>query len=356
MFSELPKLLGRDFAIGFFLPAAIFTLALLGLGHGFDLDVIWLPRLQAEVLDVALLALTAWLWAVLLLGLNRSIYQLLEGYGEYNPIRWALMKLGWEKQRYRRLIARIRELDDALRKAALTPEENAERATLMRWRAEQFPKEPYLMPTRFGNSIRAFETYSFEMYGLDDIPGWLRLIAVIPKDYLAIVGDAKAQTDFWMNLWVQSFLLIVAYFATALAAWQGPDAAAVLPPLVWFPFACWLLAWFAAGRARVAAVEWGQMVRAAYDVHLPELREKLGFAAPADRKQERKMWEEFSRSIVYRDPRLIPRSVSARSGPSPQVNRPLGEVSGDGAAGAPAENAGPEYPPVPTEQDQPTSP
>ena len=79
----------------------------------------------------------------------------------------------------------------------------------------QFPdEEAWLLPTSFGNTIRAFEVYPRVMYGLDAIPGWLRILAVIPKDYRESVDNAKAQVDFWLNLWFLSILMIFEYVLT----------------------------------------------------------------------------------------------------------------------------------------------
>src|SRR5712692_4078105 len=75
--------------------------------------------------------------------------------------------------------------------------------------AERFPpEEDQLLPTAFGNTIKAFETYPDVMYGFDAIEGWTRLLAVIPKDYRELIETTKAETDFWVNLWFISLLIL----------------------------------------------------------------------------------------------------------------------------------------------------
>lgn len=301
MFSELPKLLGRDFAIGFFLPAALFVAACLGLDRAFPSAFPRLDGVQTDVLGAAALLFATWMWAVLLLALNRSLQRLLEGYGTLNPLR---LLAPLEARRLARLTARIERLDRAIQKdPAAARALNAERGALMRRRVKEFPEERHLLPTRFGNILRAFETYPRVMYGLDDIPGWLRLLAVIPRDYRGLVNDAKSMTDFWMNLHVQSFVLMIAY---AVAA-----AVARTIAVPWFPLLCVATGWMALRRARVAALEWGEMVKAAYDVFLPQLRVAMQYPSPAAPAAEEELWTRFSRAVIYRNPADLPARENA---------------------------------------------
>lgn len=62
---------------------------------------------------------------------------------------------------------------------------------------ESFPdQERWLLPTSFGNTIRAFEVYPRVMYGIDSIIGWNRLLGVIPKEYGDLYNDAKTSGGF----------------------------------------------------------------------------------------------------------------------------------------------------------------
>ena len=77
MFSELPKLFGRDFAIGFFLPGVLYIVATLGIVAEFgllpSLISIFPPQIKTDVLlSATTIGLTSWLIGVLLLALNRD--------------------------------------------------------------------------------------------------------------------------------------------------------------------------------------------------------------------------------------------------------------------------------------------
>ncbi len=207
MFGELPKLFDRNFAIGYFLPIIAFVAASLGLISGFDLYSTLLPLFQTKlIIGTTIILLLSWLGGIVLLTLNRNILRLMEGYGWYNPYRL----FAWiEKSHYRRLHRTISKLE--MEYEDLSPKLKKKLNNSKEKAAIRFPDhERFLLPTAFGNTIRAFEVYSRVMYGLDAIPGWDRLLAVIPKDYRELVDTAKAQTDFWVNLW---FLVCFLYLS-----------------------------------------------------------------------------------------------------------------------------------------------
>src|ERR1700694_2195779 len=84
MFSELPKILDRNFLIAFWLPAILLLAAIMKVLVGFE--VIAPPPFSVESLNAEkLTATTLWLLASLLLALilmilNFEIYRFLEGY------------------------------------------------------------------------------------------------------------------------------------------------------------------------------------------------------------------------------------------------------------------------------------
>ena len=62
------------------------------------------------------------------------------------------------------------------------------------------PMKDEVLPTLFGNRIRAFERYPNELDGADGVTLWPRLLAVVASDYSAAIGDAQAQVNCMMNL------------------------------------------------------------------------------------------------------------------------------------------------------------
>ena len=227
---------------------------------------------------------------------NKLVQKLLDG---FPPQQWEIL----EKIR----LQRGKNIQDLKEKFPadiewILQELRYERDRLKRQKIERFPdQEQWVLPTRFGNAIRAFEVYPRVMYGLDDIPGWDRLIAVIPKDYLNLVDSAKAQVDFWINFCFLGVICMIEYIVSLL--YTGTLQLQVFPLM--FPFMTLLLSVWAYLMAIESVGDWGELVKSAYDLFLPELRKKLNFSQPSEINEENFLWTKFSQAIIYRNPQKI---------------------------------------------------
>jgi hypothetical protein len=319
LFGELPKLFDRDFVIAFFLPATILVAASLGMGSAFGL----LPRLlsisRTDILQAAtILGVASWLGGVLLLVLNYNLFRLFEGYGNYNPLRYFER---FEKNKYERMQESIGKLREEIKEKSSDAEEEvmliklrAQRDRLLAAQVENYPSDPKrILPTAFGNAIRGFEDYPTDMYGVDSIMVWVRLLAVIPKDYRELIDAAKAQTDFWLNLWFLGFLILIEYIFLVIYSSQLK--------MIWCPLAAIGFAWMSAKAARGAAISWGDYIKASFDLFLPDLRAKLQLPFPKDITEERKLWTRFSQVVIYHQPSKVASRVE------PQVGGNQGPVS-----------------------------
>jgi hypothetical protein len=302
MFGELPKLFDRNFAVGFFLPIAVFiTLTEWILGpffHGPDLRMFFESNLLAGTTVIGLLT---WVGGIVLVAINRDLYRLIEGYGKYNPLRlftWS------EKLRYFRINRKLSKLDEKYQeyivaKKAFPIKLQTNRNELIRKLAEEFPdKEDFILPTPFGNVLRSFEIYPRVMYGFDAMDAWGRLLTVIPKDYLALIDAAKAQVDFWINLGVVIVIILIEYLALGIATgrYLGLNIVVLLA----------LGGIITQIRAVSSAKEWGDFVKSAFDVYRFKLLESLGVELPKDRNEEKVLWSKYSQAILYRLPETLP--------------------------------------------------
>ena len=318
MFSELPKLFDRDFAVGFFLPLAVFIPCMYFVASAFPSTNIanfikGIEVLQAKPgpFEAAILVVVSWLGGILLLVLNSTLIRFKEGYGRYNP----LQLLKWrEVARFHRLHAVLDALEGHRKNLKklhleLDADSRAQWMKLAEEKAIRFPHaEEFVLPTAFGNVMRAWEMYPLVMYGLDAIPGWDRLIYLIPEDVRPLISQDKAFMDFWLNVWILSIAVSVEYFILmALTHGQGSPWSLLSIPV----------AALASNRARQAAADWGKSVKAAFDVYLPELREKLGIASDPERKEERRQWVLMSRAMLYRNPGALP----PRAAPNPDTSK-----------------------------------
>lgn len=115
-----------------------------------------------------------------------------------------------------------------------------------------------------------------------------------------MIDEAKAEMDFWVNVWVLAIIMVGEYIGFALSAHS-----LVAVTLIW-PLAAIVIIFFAKSRARSAAIEWGDLVKASFDVYLPELRAKLEVPVESDREKENVIWDDFSRAAMYRLPSSLP--------------------------------------------------
>jgi hypothetical protein len=180
--------------------------------------------------------------------------------------------------------------------------------------AESFPDhEDFVLPTAFGNALRAFEVYPRVMYGLESIDGWPRILAILPKEYRELVDDAKAQVDWWVNLIVVSVFFLIEFWIVIFVRWKFALGSfymvlnTVIPIIIFIVVIRFLI-----GRATSSAVDWGGYVKSTFDIYRFELAESLGVDSPKNRNAELELWKDFSQAILFRVPHKLPKLKAAR--------------------------------------------
>ncbi len=282
MLSDITKVLDRNFIVGFFLPSVILSFLSLWVLSAFNLldplaqTLKFLPVASQELnggkYQLLFLTILSFVNALILMLMNQFLYHVCEGYIGFD--RLSVMKF-FELKRMKKL------------------QRNSDMEAQQRFSSE-FPPENFVLPTAFGNAIRSFETYPNEVYGVESIVVWYRLLAVLPSDYRDTVNLQKSSVDFWLNLWIGSLILSFLYFFLHMYSGASPS--------LMFPLAFGALAFFAAKAAKESALNWGEYVKTSFDVYLPELQKKLGFSVSFTRKQERDLWKAISQTFLYRHP------------------------------------------------------
>lgn len=226
----------------------------------------------------------------------------------------------WHKWRFRRLKAQDEILWEEWKKARsekkpFSHEKQMKYGEILALRREKYPtREDDLLPTGFGNAIRAFEVYPGDVYGVNAIPIWLRLASVIPKNFTELIEDARAQVTCFMNITyisaiigVSALVRICRYadwtwaFNSRIPFWIGIQT--LLSGIVYWwlqiaaiSFAIAILAsiWTT---SRVSA--WGGLVKSAFDCYLPSLIKQFGYLPPQTETERYAFWEEFSALVSY---------------------------------------------------------
>jgi hypothetical protein len=150
-----------------------------------------------------------------------------------------------------------------------------------------------ILPTAFGNAIRAFEVYSRARYGVDSIPAWSRIIAVVPDDKKDILNASKAQVDFAVNIIYLSIFALGGYLC--FSYYTGSLYMILIPIMLL------IIIWQGYSLAISSAISWGENVKAIFDLYRLDLLTKMGIETPGSSDSERECWREINQSFLYWD-------------------------------------------------------
>ncbi|HEX4861323.1 MAG TPA: hypothetical protein VFV07_08805 [Rhizomicrobium sp.] len=302
MLSSLANLADRNFIIGYLLPVVFAVLASLLLLR--DLPAfapVWDSIVDVDKFaSLTLLTIGIWGAASLLFSMSVQVHRLFEGYaGPLKAERWRRIQLAqFEKARNE-----LKQLREAAKGDASFPSTAGARYLRALWMFRQrFPSRPeFVLPTRFGNVVRAFETYPYELYGADSVAVWPRLTAVVPDTCQARIEAAKAEVDCFLN--ASLLATLVALFCAVrgvltLSDHYWNDADISWSFLYGGMFAV-LLAVFAYKAAVIRARSWGVLVASAFDLYLPALAALLGHAVPDSLQERREFWAAFNEMFLY---------------------------------------------------------
>jgi hypothetical protein len=307
MLSALPKLVDRNFIFGFFLPTLLFCIVALVLFRDQQIAQDLLQDLATkEVTKAAYVLLLVWVMAIALLTLNYPLYRFLEGYTFPHCLAECLKTC----KRKRRQVA-LNEIDSLFQRAVVAAAEGKQlsegdsvRYGKLKYKTARNlpPSSADVMPTDFGNAIKAFESYSGEIYGADGVTVWFRLATVIPKDILEYIQESRTQIDFLINCCMLSCVVsALAFGRIAYAAYRHHS-------MIDMTIGSWLA--FGIGGLVSASLfyrwaitrvpEWGDWVMTAYDCYLPALAKELGYELPPTEVKRREFWIKFSQQLTYR--------------------------------------------------------
>jgi MFS family permease len=219
MLSSLPKLADRTFVLGELLPTLLFAIALLFLFRDQPTAAAWIDAVTEKSIgwQGVYFLLAVWASAVLLLVLNHFLYRFLEGYEL--PQRLAERRKEWHRRRLRAILDELKQLyakcDEQADAFPLADRDRIRQLAVerMTWLPS---RESDVLPTRFGNAIRAFEVYPRDIYGADGVSIWLRLGTVIPKAFAEQIEGVRSQIDFLINCCMFSVIIVVLGFCRML--------------------------------------------------------------------------------------------------------------------------------------------
>ena len=313
--QELRSYFGRDFLLGVFFPVLIYLGVNLALyfevfkeGLGVALADWEKLLLQTQILSILTVLIIITVLSYLIYNFQYSITRLFEGYWPHIGIfRWLRNKrTGLYQRRWDYLKAQIGP--DSKLTAAEMDEIAQEQHTF-------YPPKAHLhrlMPTRLGNILRASEIYALDRYGIDSVIIWTRLNPLLTDKATISLQDSKIAMD---------FMLLMSVLATTITLIWCPLLAIFTNHLGLFLLCAlgWPFAWICYQNAVQRSFDYGEELKAIFDLYRHELLKALNRPIPADIDAERKEWQALSFFFYYNyletsEPPIWKRAVSSLVG------------------------------------------
>lgn len=231
------------------------------------------------------LAFFAVVLGLFLNAINVYLYRPLEGYSRF-PFLWSdrieTSRVEFHRRRKRELVERARS------------EEPGWKQGLAFERALQYPADDAeVLPTAFGNAIRAFETYGYDRFGLDSQALWSELYAMVDESLREEYAAARAGTDQFVALFWLAGLFSGISLVTASLSTNDRLQLAVVGSIAFVTLPFWYLA------ALKSTRYWQSTHQAIVNLGRPRLAEALGFLLPRGIERERELWTAIAQYVTY---------------------------------------------------------
>lgn len=164
-----------------------------------------------------------------------------------------------------------------------------------------------VMPTRFGNLLRAAEMYP-KRYGIDAVPLWSKLVSSLPADdaMMEKINEANNQCQFLLNGSllgaIFSILCLIAASIEGLIWWTDKSINYGNGNLAVFYILLAILSLIVARFFYEASLynvgQFGEMIRATYDLHRFQLLEAMHLELPPTLKDEKEIWLKLSHFVT----------------------------------------------------------
>lgn len=219
------------------------------------------------VLALFLLAFSS----VLMRAIRFQILRLLEGYWPWPFNYLGLGIVALRKPSYHKKYDELRRLmKDSEEPGKLSAIQREKLNSLDLWAHWQPVSAKDLLSTTLGNKMRARERSPERKYGLDAIICWPRLWPLLPENVRSDLANARSTLDRLAELWFWGLLSLLWAFWT---------------PWVVIISVLWMAITY--GMACLAAMAYGELLEAVFDLHRFLLYDALGWPRPKDTQDEK---------------------------------------------------------------------
>ena len=257
-----------------------------------------------------------------LTALNTYILKLFEGYVFFHRIPFMYKRMiNYQRRRADRLIRRQATLKKRIDvvEDCFTETDRTKRIK-RKLRQEYYkitseydhsypPNIGEVLPTQFGNILKASELYPGTRYGLDGVEFWPRLLYVIPPEYQQKIDNSRNELSFLVNM---SILCIAFYLFCVVAIFYyiSIASATLSDKALFFDIIKNALRYIVAGlialglnrffnRAAIFSVSsFGLMIRSAYDLFRLDLLKQFKLKRPTSSVTEFSAWKNLNELVV----------------------------------------------------------
>jgi hypothetical protein len=257
-----------------------------------------------------------------LTALNTYVLKLFEGYAFFHRVPLIRKRLLRSHQiKANNLLVKRDTLKKRIRKLEQSANKSPRTQNLVRKLREDYysvsseydhsyPSNPdEILPTQFGNILKASEQYPGARYGLDGVEFWPRLIHVIPKEYQQTLDNSRNELSFLVNM---SILSLLFYLTCIVAVFYSLYISPVdfSKPELFFGMAGITLRYVIAAalafvcnvffyKAAIYSVSsFGLIIRSAYDLFRLDLLKKYKLKLPENSREEFFAWKDLNEFVV----------------------------------------------------------
>lgn len=158
----------------------------------------------------------------------------------------------------------------------------------------QFGKSSFIRPTALGNIIEAYNSYPYKRYGIEGEVFWPHIESRLPEAFQAKIDDLKVLLDFFLTM--ATLGVLVGCFALLVGPWLR------FTPFYWAAIgATAILVSYNIyyKMAVILAMQYGDLIRASFDMYRLDLLDQLSIPRPTDSAEERSRWQKLSELVVF---------------------------------------------------------
>jgi len=209
--------------------------------------------------------------------LRFPVLRFMEGYWVW-PFNYLTVGIAEFRKRYfQSQYSQLRKLKDVEQAGKLKENEIGYLMQLEQWAHWNPVKKEDLLPTAFGNILRAREQSPERKYGLDAMICWPRLWFLLPENVRSDLEGARISLDRLVELWFWGLLFLV---------WAIITPWAIALSLIWM--------FFAYSIALQSAKVYGELLEAAFDLYRLLLYDASNWARPTNIEKEKEFGKQLT--------------------------------------------------------------